>query len=83
MAEREPKSEREFRLFTCNNFRGHYPVGTAAVIVHRSMLMAKKLLLANLKSQGLEQDEDDEARIVLKELPINGPGVYILRDGEY
>lgn len=68
-------------IYACTNFRGHYPVGTAAVVVARSPKAAEAALRGALASDGLPQDADWKPE--WKVLPSSLPGVYILRNGEY
>jgi hypothetical protein len=69
------------RVFTCNNFRGHWPVGTAAVVVARNKEEALSLLLAALEQDGLSNQKDIELR--LDQLFLTAPQAYILNNGEY
>ncbi len=66
-------------VYTCNDFKGHWPVGTAAVIVAESETAAREALESELESVGLEQTQP----FTLVELHIGLPSVRILRDGEY
>jgi len=66
------------KIYTCNSFEGHYPVGSAAVVVAGNEYEAKSLLLATLENMGLPQKE-----INVTELDINKKQVQILCDGEY
>lgn len=67
------------KVFTAN-FRGHYPVGSAAVIVAKNHSRAVVLLLNELEKQGLAQTLED---ITVVALPIDKEGVAILVDGNY
>lgn len=69
------------KVFTCTNFKGLYPVGTAAVIVAHSKAEAKKELLQELKTAGLKQDEDFKPEI--QELYLLVPQCEILNNGDY
>lgn len=42
-------------VYTCNNFRGHYPVGSAAVVVAADHEHGANLLEQLLTAQGLSQ----------------------------
>ena len=68
------------RLFTCTSFTGHYPVGTAAVVVATSEESARQILHMSLVAQGLEGLNADDA---LEELDTSTPTVHILCDGNY
>ena len=67
-------------VYTCNEFEGHWPVGTAAIVVANDKRQAVRLLKAELKKSGLEQE------ISAKKLHLVStvtPTVIVLRDGEY
>jgi len=63
-------------VYTCTDFRGHWPVGTAAVVVAQDETEARALLDSALAAQGLGGD------YTLTPLPLS-PGVCILADGDY
>jgi hypothetical protein len=67
------------KIYTCNNFDGYYPVGSAAVIVADNKYEAKSLLLATLENMLLPQE--DGLQII--EVDTNKKQVVILRDGDY
>jgi len=67
------------KVWTCRNFKGFWPVGTAAVIVAENETQAKMMLLGKLRAIGLGKDED----FTLQELDVSLPTVSILRDGDY
>ena len=66
------------KVFTCTSFGGHYPVGTAAVIVARDRGHARRLLRKALKECGLEEDNE-----IFVEVDVETAGAIVLRDGEY
>ena len=68
------------RVFTCNNFEGHFPVGTAAVIVADNVVDAMRALNTGLKGIGLP---DDVKVGDLVEVDTDVPSVDILCDGDY
>ena len=68
-------------IFICTNFSGHYPVGTAAVIVAKNAAEASLNLKAELLCIGLDQEEGWTPELKLVE-PTT-PKVIILRDGNY
>ncbi len=70
------------RVFTCDNFEGHYPVGVAAVMIANGPDAAKLMLIDHLASIGLPQSERVAAKIEIKELVLM-PGVTIIADGNY
>ena len=69
------------KTFTNNNFTGHYPVGTSAVVRAKNAVEAADKLNAALKEVGLKGDAEVKDMIVF---PIsNIDDVRILNDGEY
>jgi len=70
------------KVFTCNNFSGHYPVGTAAVVIAETREEAAEDLNHKLKSQhSLPGDAKPEDMI---EFPSDcRESVRILCDGNY
>ena len=74
------------RVFTCDDFKGHYPVGTAAVVVASDIAEARKLLDAELASRGLPQHDGHPSRPTvptLTQVYTSKPRVIILCDGNY
>lgn len=68
------------KLFTCTDFLGHWPVGTAAVVVAPDEAIARTLLLAVLREHGLG---DQSAGFTLIEVNTTVPNAVVLRDGDY
>jgi hypothetical protein len=68
------------KLFTCNNFKGHWPVGSAAVIVAKNHKEATRLLREELEKRKLPQDNH---RYTIEEVNPNKTQVLILHDGNY
>lgn len=71
------------RLYHNTSFPGHYPVGTAAVIVARDRAQAKRLLMEEAKKYGLKLADDD---VDVKDFILMDTGVpacIILHDGNY
>lgn len=69
------------KIYTCTDFQGHYPVGTAAVVVASSREEAKeKLEKALFDHFGAIQEikVDDLVRI-----PASKAAAHILLDGNY
>lgn len=64
-------------IYTNATFNGHYPVGTAAVVVAKDQLEAARELSNELLRIGLPQDVNPSEMIEIKE------GVRILCDGDY
>lgn len=62
-------------------FVGHYPVGTAAVVVARDKRTARRVLLAALKDAGVPQKSPDD--VDLERLDLRDGNVAIIQDGNY
>lgn len=73
-------TERPMRVFYTNDFRGHWPVGTSAVIVARNIDEAYTLMTSQLIAMGLGADNSD---FTIKELPTDSTQVVVLQDGDY
>lgn len=69
------------RVFYATGFKGHWPVGTSAVIVARNKDEAHVLLNSDLIGRGLPQGPDDNYD--LEELPTDSTRVVVLQDGNY
>ena len=67
-------------MFYCNKFTGHYPVGTAAIIIASSVDEAIGLLEEELRSRGLRQRIRPEQLTVID---LGHPQALILQDGNY
>lgn len=63
--------------YTHNDFRGRWPVGTAAVVMAETPELAATALEVELTSCGLKQDINPEDMQLLEQ------GVRILCDGDY
>lgn len=68
------------KVFTCTTFRGHWPVGTAAVVVAVDAAQAESALRKMLEKHGLPQDGEE---LVMVEVDTRTEAVIILRDGDY
>lgn len=68
------------KLYICDNFKGHWPVGVAAVIVADNQIHAAQLLENVLAEVGLKQDINKSQ---LAEIDLTQHGAYILNDGDY
>lgn len=66
------------KIFTCNDFKGVWPVGTAALIIAETKEEAEHMLIAELNSRKLYQNQP----FALKEID-QIKQVVILNDGEY
>lgn len=68
------------RIFACKSFKGHWPVGTAAIITAETADVAAEMLEKELKDIGLHQEICSEQMI---EIDASCPSILILNDGDY
>ena len=66
------------KLFTCNDHKGYWPVGTASVIIAESQGEAHALLYDDLSRKGLKDND-----FTLTEIDLNNRQVIVLQDGDY
>jgi hypothetical protein len=66
-------------VWTCNDFEGLYPVGTAAVVVADTEDQARQLLDDELTQRSLKQLQSYR----LVRLDLTTPHVVLLADGDY
>jgi len=66
--------------WTCNTFEGHWPVGSAAVVVAATEEGAREMLHDTLRAQGLPGLTDKD---ILAKLPLDRVQVRVLVDGNY
>lgn len=74
------------KIFVCTNFRGYWPVPTAALVTGaNSPEHAAELLLEKLRNYGLGEGNDFIGPNDLIEIPQlpDTPQVHILADGNY
>lgn len=69
-------------IYTCTDFKGHYPVSTAAVVIAQDRESAAAKLNGDLRNLGLPGDATQESMIPLIPDP-NYPVCRILCDGDY
>lgn len=67
------------KVYTCNSFSGHWPVGSAAVVIAESDEEAAKMLEERLSEIGLKQDIDESQMIQAS----TEKQVIILCDGDH
>lgn len=67
-------------IYTNTTFKGHYPVGTSAVIVARDRKEAVRLLERRLEKMLLKQTVSPDD---LKLVSASRSQVIVLQDGEY
>jgi len=68
------------KIFAATDFTGHYPVGSAAIVVANDVNQAVDILNAQLRACGLPGDQKAEDLVVIDP---NMPHAIILCDGEY
>lgn len=68
------------RVWTCNDFKGYWPVGSAAVVVADSESEARAALDDELRRMGLDGLRDRDEVV---ELDTTSPRVSVLWDGNY
>lgn len=68
------------RVYTANEFKGFFPVGTAAVVVAKDMTHAAELLNAELKRIGLPESVKPTD---FSEVSKTHACAYVLQDGNY
>jgi hypothetical protein len=67
------------RLFVTTDFEGHYPVGTAALMVAEDEEMARAMLNLALEPTGLRLKPTD----MVMEISLHSAFAMVLRDGDY
>lgn len=65
----------EMRVWYNNTFTGKYPTGVCKIVVARSAHAAALAL-----QEKLQQDVSDDD---MKEVPLTGPRVIVVNDGDY
>lgn len=68
------------KVYTNNKFTGHWPVGTAAVVVAESAVQAMNLLNIKLAAYDLPADAEEKDMVLVVTSKEN---VRILCDGNY
>ena len=74
------KEKALYKVFTNNTFHGHWPVGSAAVVVAESAEAAAFQLEVTLALNGLYQSFKSEEMV---EVDLDIAKCYILWDGNY
>lgn len=67
-------------IYYNTSFKGHYPVGTSALVVSENAVEAAKMLQGSLILHGLEQEVREEDMVQISPAHEN---VFILNDGDY
>ena len=70
----------QFEVYACNQFEGHWPVGSAAVVVASSQQHAADVLNSQLRQQGLKGDATANAMALVVR---DAPQAVVLCDGNY
>jgi len=73
------KKKKKLKVFVSTDFKGHYPVGTCALIVAEDESAARILLDKELASRKLPQTEEYRITEVQTDVPV----AEILLDGNY
>jgi len=66
------------KIYYSTDFEGHWPVGTAAVVVAETEERARDLFDQELEAQGLKDDD-----YTLQQIDPEVEVVHILGDGDY
>ena len=69
-------------VFTFTNFSGHYPVGTAAVVVAHDLIEAKRLLGEQLAASDLPA-LDGQVDVNISRVDLEEQQAIILLNGNY
>lgn len=70
----------QMKTWTCTDFKGHYPVGTALVVTADNVQLAITMVETQLIQMGLQQTIKP---VQLVPLPTHHRHVRILCDGDY
>ena len=71
------------KVFVFTGFEGHYPVGTAAMVVAEDLPTAWDLLSRELENSCLPALNLDDEDVVVVEVDTKTQNVAILLDGNY
>jgi hypothetical protein len=71
------------KVFTCINFKGHYPVGVCAIVAAETADDAAMILNCNLAVNGLDQGNRWMEASDMVEFKFDKIEVEILLDGNY
>ena len=69
------------KVYMAKGHDGHWPVGTASVVVAEDITQAMALLDAALIAQGLKPFKDEQYTLV--SLDTSTPAAYVLCNGDY
>lgn len=68
------------KIYTNTKFIGHYPAGTAAVVIAKSKQHAAEMLEKRLMTEGLDQEVSPDD---FEQIPKTQEQVIIMHDGDY
>ena len=75
------------KVYYTDDFEGHWPVGTSAVVVARDRTHATKILKKELENNALGKLEvrygDKQGKPIFFEVDLNKPNAVIINDGDY
>jgi hypothetical protein len=70
-------------VFLVTRFKGHYPVGTSAIVYAHDREECKRVLRAKLREQGLGSDDPDHWTIEPLTPVLSTPSVRVVQTGDY
>lgn len=65
-------------VYTCDDHEGHWPVGTASIVIAENEDAARRLLIKELAKQGLHDDD-----FTIKLVDTTQEQAIVLRNGDY
>jgi len=69
------------KVYYCNNFKGHWPVGVCALIIAPDPETGMEMLNMKLNSLGLRQGQFNS--LILTEVDVKHPDVLVINNGDY
>lgn len=73
----------KIKLFYSKDFKGHWPVGVAAIVVACDEEAARSLLEVKLKELGLTGRQSNGDPVALREVDLKTEQAIVLLDGNY
>jgi hypothetical protein len=70
------------RVWVTTDFEGHYPVGTAGIVVAEDEARARRLMRDEIKRQGLSGKGFGKP-FSLQEIPLTNARATVLLNGDY
>ena len=72
------------KVYTCNDFVGHWPVGTSLVVVAENRTEARWLCIKELRRHQIKTFKSGDGKPArLLEVTLDAPMCRVLQDGEY